>query len=60
MLLVCPKEAEPPGQRSQPEAGNEGKLIINRQDAESAKREEGVAHGKMPFQATTDRAFTLV
>jgi hypothetical protein len=26
------------------------KLIMNRIDAESAKREEGVAHGKTPFQ----------
>jgi len=26
------------------------KLIMNRQDAESAKKEEGVAGGKRPFQ----------
>jgi hypothetical protein len=25
-------------------------LIMNRIDAESAKKEEGVAHGKTPFQ----------
>jgi hypothetical protein len=26
------------------------KLIMNRIDAESAKKEEGVVHGKTPFQ----------
>jgi hypothetical protein len=26
------------------------KLIMNRIDAESAKKEKGVAHGKTPFQ----------
>jgi hypothetical protein len=27
MLLVCRKESEPPGRRSQPEAGNEVEVI---------------------------------